>query len=159
MNTGDVRQCLLAMEQNFGKQYSAEMSGRVQLLFSMCLKDSWTSERFTKATEWILKNKPYPNWTVADFFSAPLQKLYPRSEHLKLLSERGKGVNAEIQWYNVNGVALFAWKHEGELPFNKFTYRLTNEADCPEPETMTTEEANEKLREWGVPKKFMGVTI
>lgn len=130
VSTRDMQECMLAMEQNFGKSYAVEMKGRVALLFEKCLEKDWSALRFRAAVDWILEHKPYPNWTLADFFSAPLQKLYPYTEYTRLLQERGKGFNAEIQWYKINGMSLWAYKHEGELPFEK----ITEKRDEPEPE-------------------------
>ena len=104
VSTRDVQECILAMEQNYGKSYSEELSGRVKLLFAKCLEKDWSSKRFRDAADWIIEHKPFPNWTVADFFTAPMKTLYPRGTWYYKQCDAG----VKLKQYKVGEHILYA---------------------------------------------------
>jgi hypothetical protein len=88
------------------------------LLVDMIREDGWTEERFQRTLKWFLKNKPFPAWTVADWFSFSV-KVYPYSWYLEQVSKNGGGVNKQIETYRINGVTVFRYADGQELPFEK----------------------------------------
>jgi hypothetical protein len=64
----------MAMVQaNFGVEYDKT---KAALLFDMIREDRWSEERFVRTLKWFLKNKPFPSWTMADWFNYSI-KVYP----------------------------------------------------------------------------------
>ena len=122
----DVAECLAVFTTAYGKNFALEISERVNLLFRLCLEDHWTNERFIQTAKWIVKNRPYKDWTIADFFSAPTAKLFTYFKYISELHEKGKSLNLEIQWYSVNGINLWAYKKDGDLPFTKLEEQVQN---------------------------------
>lgn len=60
----------------YGRDYPKE---KFELLFAMCTEDRWSEKRFFDTLRWVIKNNPYPEWKMSEFFTAPLVKLHPRS--------------------------------------------------------------------------------
>ena len=109
---------MLMMEQNYGVEYPRE---KVQLLFSMIEEDKWSEERFKRTLKWILKNRPYPTWSISDWFSYGV-KVYPYAWYLKQQSEAGpyRNVLKEMDVYKMaDGVFAYRWHDREELPFEK----------------------------------------
>jgi len=101
------------LKLNYGTEYPEE---KFQMLWEMLVEEKWTAEQLMRTTKWFLKNKRYPNWTIADWFDYGV-KLYPGSWYLANIA---KGIpDKDMEAYRVNGVVL--WKlNDGEvLPFER----------------------------------------
>ncbi|MFC2084173.1 hypothetical protein ACFLS9_03870 [Bacteroidota bacterium] len=111
----DFAQVKAMLKVNFGIDYPDE---KFQLLFSLMQEEGWSKERLYKTTKWFLQNKRYPNWTISDWFDYAV-KLYPYSKYCKEMDKNGKSLNDQIEWYKINGIALWKYKDGYELPFEK----------------------------------------
>ena len=101
------------LKMNYGVDYPTE---KFNMLWSMIIEEGWTTERLNKTVKWFLKNKKFPNWTIADWFDYSV-KLYPYSWYSKKISE---GVKAEeMDCYKINGQCFWKLKDGTELPFDK----------------------------------------
>jgi hypothetical protein len=98
---------------NYGVDYPEE---KFTMLWQMIIEDKWTSARLTATLKWFLKNKKFPNWTIADWFDYEV-RLYPHSWYLKQVHEFGVGVNKQIEKYRVNGKILYKYQDTTQLPF------------------------------------------
>lgn len=125
--------CIKRLAVNFGIDYAGRNPEKLALLFEEMLIAGWTNEWMKQATRYFMKNNKYPTWTIADWFDLPLQKLYTHSQYTAKITEFGRGFNSEIQWYDLEGVFLWAYKKEGELPFKKKQIKKA-QAVAPEPE-------------------------
>ncbi len=109
----DINKAIALVEMNFGIPVQDE---KVAMLFEMIQEDNWTSERLKRTVKWFLKNKKFPNWTIADWFEFGI-KLYPYSWYKEQLS---KGIkHEEMEAYRINGKILWKMKDDLELPFEK----------------------------------------
>lgn len=103
------------MKQNYGIDYPKE---KVMMLFSMIEGEAWSEERFKRTFDWIIKNRPYPTWTISDWFNYGV-KLYPYAWYLKQQNEAGpyRDVSKEMDCYKLSGgVMAYKWKDGQELP-------------------------------------------
>lgn len=103
------------LQANYGTEYSQE---KVAVLFDTIRGENWGEERFQRTFKWFLKNKPFPAWTIADWFSFSV-KVYPYSWYLEQVSKSGGGVNKQIETYRIDGVTVFRYADGQELPFEK----------------------------------------
>ena len=101
------------MQANYGTDYAPE---KIALLFDMIRDEEWSEERFNRTFKWFLKNKPFPSWTIADWFSYGV-KVYPVEwTHGKSLSD--------YEGYELpGGVNVFKPKDGVTLPFPEATMR------------------------------------
>jgi hypothetical protein len=111
-------ECLKAealIKMNYGAEYPAE---KFLMLWEMILEEKWTAERLTNTVKWFLKNKKFPNWTIADWFDYDV-KLYNYAWYLEQVNKFGKQVNDQIERYKVDGVVLHKYKDGIELPLER----------------------------------------
>jgi len=111
-----VSDCLKAEEflkLNYGVDYPEE---KFTMLWEMIREEKWTTARLNNTLKWFLKNKTFPNWTIADWFDYDV-KLYSYSWYQEQIH---KGVkDSDIQGYRINEKVLFKLKDNTELPFEK----------------------------------------
>lgn len=107
---------------NFGIDY---IPAKFNMLWEMIYAEGWTNYRFQTTLKWFIKNKKFPNWTIADWFEYDV-KLYTYNEYLKQL-HNNKNLNQEIEWYKVNGVLLWKYKDGKDLPLEKYVPKKTIE--------------------------------
>lgn len=98
---------------NYGVDYPVE---KFSMLWEMIREDRWTSGRLQATLRWFLKNKRFPNWTIADWFDYEV-KIYPYSWYLKQVNEFGAKVNSDIEMYRINGRVYYKYRDESQLPF------------------------------------------
>jgi len=111
------------LESNFGGPIS---DGKMAMLFEMCQEDGWTEERFLRTFKWFLKNKPYPAWTVADWFHYTV-KVYPYEWYLNQCRP-GQDVLKEMEIYRLpDGTVVYKWIDGEALPFEKLEPRKGKE--------------------------------
>lgn len=109
----DIAAVKQLLEINYGKDFDI---AKYELLFALILEEGWTKIRLRETVKWILKNKKYPNWTIADFFDYNV-KLYPYSWYLHQIAN---GVSADdMEAYKVNGMVLWKLKDGINLPYEK----------------------------------------
>ena len=109
----DYAKAKALLEMNYGIEYQKE---KFSMLFEMIAEEQWSSERFMRTVKWFLKNKKFPNWTIADWFEFGI-KLYPYSWYQEQLS---KGIkHEEMEAYRINGKILWKMKDENDLPLEK----------------------------------------
>lgn len=110
IKSDDVIMCETLIKTNVGVDYTSE---KFDTLLSLVQEDGWTNERLLATTKYLLKTKPYMNWTVADFYGYDI-KLYPYSWYQEQIS---KGVKHEqMEAYKVNGVVRFKMVDGLNLP-------------------------------------------
>jgi hypothetical protein len=112
-NGQDFAQMKALLEMNYGVEYPEE---KFMMLFEILQEENWSSERLRQTVKWFLKNKKYPNWTIADWFEYG-EKLYPYSWYQKQISEGVK--HEDLQGYKINGKVFWKLKDGKELPFEK----------------------------------------
>lgn len=104
------------LQANFGTSYSPE---KIATLFDLIDDDGWSEERFKRTFKWFIKNKPFPAWTVADWFAYSV-KVYPYSWYLEQVAKNGREVNGQIDTYKLDdGTLVFRYRDSDELPFRK----------------------------------------
>jgi len=122
--------CIERLGANYGINYFQDQNGKVLLLFEEITRAGWSNDRLKETIRWLIHQNKFATWTLADFFSAPLAKIYPYSKYLSERQEKGNALNLEINWYIINGSAYWAYKISGDLPFPK--------NDNPKPEKIST---------------------
>lgn len=109
----DMNKAMAMIEMNYGVPAQDE---KVLMLFEMIKEEGWSAERLKQTVRWFLKNKKFPNWTIADWFEYGV-KMYPYSWYLEQIS---KGANSnDLECYKVNGRILWKIKDGTELPFER----------------------------------------
>jgi hypothetical protein len=104
------------LQANFGTEYA---DAKMALLFDLIRDDNWTEYQFNETLKWFLKNKPFPAWTVADWFSYGV-KLYPHSWMVKeMMNDRGMD---GIEIYLVGGAFLFKRVDGVTLPMKRVPF-------------------------------------
>jgi len=110
----DFTQAIAVMQANYSAEYSHE---KISILFDMVKEDKWTKERFSRTLKWMLKNRKFADWTIADWFSYSVN-VYPYSWYLKQVQEHGAGVNNQIEVYLFdNETRMYKYIDGNELPF------------------------------------------
>lgn len=110
-----ITKALVILEQNFGAEVS---KNKAELLFDMVTEDGWSEKRFDLTFKWFLKNKPYPSWTIADWFSYGV-KLYPEAWYRQQCRE-GMDVRKQMDRYKLaDGVIGYKWKDGIDVPLEK----------------------------------------
>jgi len=109
------------LKGNYGADYSHE---KALLLLEMIREEGWTEERFMRTFKWFLKNKPFPAWTIADWFQYGV-RLYPLEWANQQAHEFGSGVWDRMDIYEVEStdgkkVLLFKWKDGEDVPLKKY---------------------------------------
>lgn len=107
VQANDVDEAVNLMTIAYGKQYAEEYEERIQLLFGMILEDGWSKKRFMDTLKFLIKTRPYRDWTISDFISAPTAMLVS-------YEKAGKGFVP----YRVGKFILWAEPHV-EVPFEK----------------------------------------
>lgn len=116
VDSGTFTKAVAILQSNYGIEYSDE---KVALLFDMVREDGWSEERFTKTLRWFLKNKPFPAWTISDWFSYGV-KVYPYAWYLEQVTKFGKAVNKQIQAFILpDGTRVFRYRDDERLPFEE----------------------------------------
>jgi hypothetical protein len=106
------------LQANYGTEYSQE---KMALLFDMINDDGWSEERFTRTLKWFMKNKPFPSWTIADWFSHSV-KVYPKSWYDEQCVN-GKG--GEIETYLLDDKTyVYKFRDGVTLPFTLVTKEM-----------------------------------
>jgi hypothetical protein len=103
----DMTEAVSLMIVAYGKEYAVEYKERLQLLYGMILEDGWSKKRFMDTLKFLIKTRPYRDWTVSDFFAAPTAKLVS-------YEKAGKGFVP----YQVGKFILWAEPHV-QVPFEK----------------------------------------
>ena len=111
----DCAQAESMLKMNYGIDYPKE---KMNMLWSMIKEEGWSAEKLKATVKWFMKNKRYPNWTIADWFDYKV-KLYPYSWYLKQVNEFGGDVNEQIERYRINGKVFYRYMDGTELPFEK----------------------------------------
>lgn len=112
--------CLKAEEMlklNYGVEFPKE---KFSMLWQMLVEEGWTKHRLETTIKWLLKNKKYATWTVADFFEYDV-KVFPYSWYLEELHKLG-GTEASQQfeaWKLPDGSVVWKYKDGHTLPFEK----------------------------------------
>lgn len=115
VSASTITKALIIIEQNFGAEVA---KNKAELLFDMVTEDGWSEKRFDMTFKWFLKNKPYPSWTIADWFSYGV-KLYPQQWYFEKCTQ-GRNVLKEMDRYKLaDGVIGYKWKDGIELPLEK----------------------------------------
>ena len=105
--TASLQTAVAVMQANYGTEYAPE---KIALLFDMIRDEGWSEARFNRTLKWFLKNKPFPSWTIADWFSFSV-KVYP------LEWTYGKSRN-EYEGYELpEGVTVYKPIDGVKLPF------------------------------------------
>lgn len=118
----DIMKAEEMLKMNYGIEYPAE---KFSMLWEMIKEEHWTDYRLKAIMKWFLKNKRFPNWTIADWFDYGV-KLYGYAEYLNKL-HTNRGLNEQIEWYNINGVQCWKYKDGTELPFEKVNFATKKE--------------------------------
>ena len=108
---------------NYGTEYSKE---KFKVTFDILKKDKWTEERFLRTLEYIIKNNPYPNWNIANWYQFDI-RVFPA---LNCSAPDGADFYYigddfnEIIWNEkkIFGKGVLVWKEPdgNEIPFLKF---------------------------------------
>lgn len=103
------------LSANFGIDFGApEHKPKVLLLFEELVIAGWTTERFLATVRWVIHNQKFATWTLADWFTAPLAKLYTEGE---ILSRKKNG--EKFTAYKIENTILWS-EITNELPFERF---------------------------------------
>ena len=105
----------LLLEANYGTQYSPE---KWLMLVEMMDDDGWSEARFTRTLKWFLKNKPFPAWTVSDWFSYGV-KVYPYAWYLEQVQPYEDVLKKMDRYRLPGGTVVYKWKDGEELPLEK----------------------------------------
>ena len=88
------------------------------LMFDMIRDEGWTEERFNRTLKWFLKNKPYPAWTIADWFQYDV-KVYPYAWVLRQVFN-GANWKTDIESYELpDGSVVYKLRDGQTLPFKR----------------------------------------
>jgi hypothetical protein len=118
VSTPVFTRAIALLQANYGTEFSRE---KTALLFDMIREDGWTKERFDWTFKWFLKNKPYPSWTISDWFSYGV-KVYPYSWYLAQCKP-GEDVSKQMDKYRLpDGTDVYKWKDADDLPFKKVEF-------------------------------------
>ena len=110
-----------ALQANYGTEYSDE---KMALLFDMIRDDGWSEEKFVRTLKWFMRNRPFPSWTIADWFAYSV-KVFPRAWYLKQCTE---GRANEIETYLLDdGTYVYKFRDGEELPLKKVTQEMLQE--------------------------------
>jgi len=108
----DLAQAAAFVEQNYGVSYPQERWG---LLFMMITDAGWTKEQLYQRTIWLLKTKPWKDWTIADWFNVPCRVYsYGWALHKRNEGYRWKDFD---QYRLPDGTIGYKLKDGIELPF------------------------------------------
>lgn len=102
------------LEINYGTQYDPH---KITQLALMMIEEGWSVERFKLTLKWFLKNKPFPAWTISDWFSYKAE-IHNYAWYLQQVHEFGESVNAQIRFYHVAS-DVTGYSYEQDLPFEK----------------------------------------
>lgn len=105
----------LLLEANYGTEYSPE---KWLMLADMIDDDGWSEERFMITFKWFLKNKPFPAWTVSDWFSHSV-KVYPYAWYLQQVTPYEDVLKKMDRYKLADGTTVYKWKDGVELPLEK----------------------------------------
>jgi len=104
------------LEASFGKEYS---DAKMAVFFDLIRDEAWSEVKFNRTLKWFLKNVPFPEWSIANWFQYAV-KLYPYSWYLEQVVKNGASVNKQIETYRLpDGVIGFRYADGQELPFEK----------------------------------------
>ena len=110
---GEILKAEELIRLNYGVDYPRE---KFSILWEMIREENWTSERLRSTLKWFLKNKKFPNWTIADWFDYSV-RLYPHSWYLDQIYQYGSKVNQKIERYKINKIILYKYADDVTLPF------------------------------------------
>lgn len=109
------------LQANYGTEYSDE---KMALLFDLLRDDEWSNERFMRTLKWFMKSKPFPSWTVADWFAYSV-KVFPYSWYVEQCT---KGRSAEIEAYVLHDkTVVYKFRDGVTLPFQRQTQEMLQE--------------------------------
>lgn len=114
VSKADILKTEEMLKINFGVNYPKE---KFTLLWKMILEEGWTDYRLQETVKYFLKNKKYPNWTIADWFDYG-ENLYNYHSYLEHLEQNSK-LNEQIVWYKVNDVRVWKFDDGVNLPFER----------------------------------------
>ena len=106
------------LEANFGGPIGEE---KMALFFDLCREERWSEEQFLRTFKWFLKNKPFPAWTIADWFQYGV-RVYPYAWYLDQQSKAGPYVDVlqQMDRYKLpDGTIVFKWSDGQDLPFEE----------------------------------------
>ena len=114
LNSIEFTKSCAMLQANYGTEYSQE---KMSLLYSMMKDEGWSLERFNRTVKWFIKNKPFPAWTVADWFQYGV-KLYPHEWYMQQQSEAGiyTHVIESMDVYLIGMTTMYRWKDGEDLP-------------------------------------------
>lgn len=121
VTTQTFTRAMALLEANYGTEYNSE---KAALFFDVVREEKWSEERFLRTLRWFLKNKPFPAWTIADWFQYGV-KVYPYEWYLKQQHGAGPMVNVlkQMDRYRLpDGTVVYRWKDGEELPFEKVEF-------------------------------------
>jgi len=122
VTTQSFTRAMAMLEANYGTEYNSE---KAALLFDVVREEGWSEERFLRTLKWFLKNKPFPAWTVADWFQHGV-RVYPYEWYLEQQAKAGpyRRVLDQMEMYRLpDGIVVFKWKDGEELPFEKIDFK------------------------------------
>jgi hypothetical protein len=126
VDSKEFTQAIAVMQSNYSAEYSHE---KVALLFDMIREEKWTRERFLSTFKWILKNRKFADWNIADWFSYSI-KVYPYTWYLKQVETFGPSVNKQIEVYKISDdVIVYKYIDGIILPYER---RLIGENKKPQ---------------------------
>ncbi len=107
------------LQANYGVEYSNE---KFKMLFEEIHEAGWTNERFTRTLRYILRNKKFATWTIADWFEYGVT-LHPYSWYLEQVQH---GNADKIEAYSINGKTMYKLIDGEQLPFEKVDLNKSN---------------------------------
>lgn len=122
VTTQTFTKAIAILQANFGVEASSE---KVAAFFDLVREEEWTEERFMRTFRWFLKHKPFPAWTIADWFQYGV-KVYPYEWYLEQQAKAGPYVRVlkQMEMYRLlDGTVVFKWKDGEELPFEKIDFK------------------------------------
>ncbi|MEW6507206.1 MAG: hypothetical protein AB1432_05615 [Bacteroidota bacterium] len=118
IKAADILKAEEMLKMNYGIDYPTE---KFSMLWEMIKEQGWTDYRLKETLKWFLRNKRYPNWTIADWFDYSV-KLFSYAEYLDKLNIN-KGLNEQIEWYNLHGIYCWRYKDGTEIPLPKAEFK------------------------------------
>ena len=129
MTPGTFSEASLMLKASFGVMPD---DAKLVLLFNLMREENWSEERFKRTLKWFLKNKLWPAWTIADWFSYSV-KLYPYPWAQTKMTE-GKVPGKDIwRWKLPDGQIAYSEAYV-DLPFERVDElpKSIPVAECPE---------------------------
>lgn len=102
--------------------YGAEYSdGKMVMLFGMLTESGWSEERFRRTLKWLLRTKPYPAWTPADWYGHEIL-MHNYAWYTAQCAARNPTITWELAPAMPGRPAVFGYTEAGvDLPFRNVT--------------------------------------